>query len=373
MALGWLGPWKARVWIVTAVASAVWAGSSAPAQQPGCGIPVNVVLPAPDLSAMPKARADDAVESWNRLKLAMHYEHWEWAQRQPSGFASGPFGVIAPAEAGYPTLEAQDFFAHDHKHSIRVRSITVNSSPRRIVFVVENGKRITPALRTAGAAIIAGTLSNIRPEDSFGLITAGGPRVELPLGSTPESIQKAFVETTAATSTAVQGEDILDATFEATAWLAPPQPGDAIFIVARDPEGKHHVAFSKVRDAVAAGRIRVFEAQLGEGPPGADLGGLNSDDLANIPGGGIGNVNHLALIGKSSGGLALVTLPPAPRDPQSLSQGAGRIYHAICVYYDMQLDSAGKDLIVGLVPTVQDRFPWAFVSYPRDPAPCRAP
>jgi hypothetical protein len=279
-----------------------------------------------------------------------------------------------PGEAGGPNLTAEDFFAHDRKHPIAVRSITIDRGPRRIVFVLENGKRMTPVLQGIAAAVISGFLSNARTEDSFGLITGGGPRVDLRLGSNRDTL-RAAVEQTATRSTAVlQARGVRDAVLEAAAWLNPAQPGDAIFIAALDLRGKSDATFSKVRDAVAARHVRVFGVELGEGPTSPYFGDWSSEQLATVPSVGFGNVNHLALLVKSSGGLLGGPLLPilVPPPPDSLSAAGGRMYDAISVYYDLQLDSVGKGLIVGLAPPVQNRFPWAFVSYPRDVAACWA-
>jgi hypothetical protein len=302
----------------------------------------------------------------------MKYQHWEWAERQPSGILSGKSEIIAPGEGG-GLLATRDFVAHAAKRPIGVQSVAINSGPRRIVFVVENGKRITPALRSREAAIMAGVLSDVRPTDSFGLITVAGPHVELPVGSKTEEIRATVERTPAMIPASLKADDVFDATMEAITRLSPPQAGDAIFVIATGWEGKHHASFSKVSAAVTAARIRVFEALLDEGPPGPDLDDWTFSQLANLPPAGIGNVNHVALLVKSSGGLSLATFAPASSDPRALSDSAMGVYHAITVYYDLQLDSAGKDLVVGLAPSVQDRLPFAFVSYPRDPAPCQAP
>jgi len=279
---------------------------------------------------------------------------------------------MMPAGAGGPNLTAEDFYAHDRKHPIVVRSIKIDRRPRRVLFIVENGKRMTPALWGVGGAAVSGVLSNARAQDSFGLITGGGTRVELRLGSDPEAIRASLEQMPTRSTAARPAEGVLDAILEATNWLNPAQPGDTIFIVALDLRGKHHASFSKVREAVAAGHVRVFGVELGEGPPGPYLGDWSFSQIVTIPDVGFGNVNQLGLLVKSSGGLLVPAFAPVPRDLAAVSSSAERMYDAISVYYDLQLDSAGKGLIVGLAPAVQDRFLWAFVSYPREPAACTA-
>ena len=75
----------------------------------------------------------------------------------------------------------------------------------------------------------------------------------------------------------------------------------------------------------------------------------------------------------SNGHPSLTTVPPVTTDVAALVQGGEAIYHAIGAYYELQLDSVGKGLVVGLAPSVQDRLPWAFVTYLRNPAPCHVP
>lgn len=120
----------------------------------------------------------------------MSSQHWEWAQCQPYNLAAGQIALTVPAEAVSPGLQASDFFARDRGGAITVHPVTIGNSPRRIVLEVENRKRLTPELRAVASRIISGMLSGTRTEDSFGLITAGGPCEELLLGSKPEAIRE---------------------------------------------------------------------------------------------------------------------------------------------------------------------------------------
>jgi hypothetical protein len=363
--------WRPVILLAATVAFAGLAPGSSFGEQPGCSIPANVVIPFPDSLVTPKVHSD-AIMRWQILRDTMGSQHWEWAQRQPYGLVAGQIVLIAPGEAVSPALEASDFFARDRRRAISVRSVTIDNGPRRIVLVVENGKRLTPELRAVASGVISGMLSGTRPEDSFGLITAGGPCVELPLGSNPEAIRERVTPGADSSQIAACQYGVADAVERGATWLTPPQPGDAIFVLALDLDGRHHASLSKVRQAIVARHIRVFDGELGAGPPTPYFDNWRLTQRLMLSK-AFGNVDHLIEIGRSTGGLALVMSLPQSRGAPALAAGGAAIYCSISAYYELQLDSADEDLVVGLAPKAQDQLPFAFVSYPRDPAQCHAP
>jgi hypothetical protein len=345
----------ARATHVLALALLVSAGSAGLAQQPPCSVELNIRVP--DLSPPPRNEAD--------LRAAF-FEH----------------GLVMPEGAGGDSLTADAFFARDDKRvPARVLSVTIDRGPRRIVFVVENGKRMTPAGRKIEAAVISGILSHARAQDSFALISARGFRLELPLGSSREAVRAAAQELANPPPRETKGQPALDAIEEATAWLAPPKAGDAIFVVATNIEGRHSTGMSKVRDSLARGRVRVFSFELA-GVPQPDLREVfhGSDTLFNIPDIGLGNVDHLDEMTRYSGGLLAFeeategkqNIPTEDR-LKGIMAAAQRMYQAATGYYVLGLDS-NKDLTLGLVPSVQNRLPGgALVFYPRTLAWCSNP
>jgi len=253
-------------------------------------------------------------------------------------------------------LPSSAFVAEQKKHPVQVQSATVDRGPRRVVFVLENGKRVPVAARGAESILISGILSKARSEDSFGFLTALGPRLELRSGSNRDTIRLA-AEGLANTSPAkADGEGVLDVVLEASTWFQPPQPGDSIFLMTMHLEGRHKTSFARVRAALAAGPIRVFGLQLGS----------DREFLPAYPGSTEGNVSYsdklFALTG-STGGMGYL---------MGGLQEAAMIYEAIAEYYLVQLSSHGPRVAIDLAPSVQSQLPMARVLYPRDLPPCPA-
>lgn len=351
------------------------------AQRLPCTVPVNVVIP--DLSSLPKKEADAVFARWNKFVRLMKLQlpRWEWAQEWHTlgAFDQGPApGMLLPDETGLPKLRADAFSAHDKKHSVAIRAVTTDRGPRRVLFVIENGKRMPAAARQIEAAVISDILANARPEDSFGLLAAGGPRVELHFGASREAI-RAAAEQLESTPQGKSGKGgVLDAVLEATTWFQPPQPGDSIFVMAVRLEGKHHVGFSKVRSAVRARRLRVFSFQLGRGasdsPEPEPIYDAVSKSFSTLVTGQV--FDGARTLSKLSGGQTFLEDTEGKQYRltddrlKRLRYYGGQMYKAVTEYYVLTLESAGRDLIIGLAPPIQSMHPFGFLFYPRDSPPC---
>jgi len=299
---------------------------------------------------------------------------WSWRKEGPDlTVATLKHGVVIPGAAGVPDLTAGAFSAHDRRGPIRVRSIRSDHGPRRIIFVVETGKRMPPPARKIQAAVISGILSEARPGDSFALITAGGPPTELPFGSSREAILATAAQLVDPPQGKAKGLRPLDAVLEATRWLQPPQAGDAIFALVFSLEGRHRASFSEVRDALAAGGIRFFGVELGHvtqpNPESLDSASLMGGYL-NISHAPVGNVDHLIQLCRDSGGIFAWENTAGGRR-YDLTQGrleglvaaAKCMYRAATAYYVLELDSAGRDLVVGFAPGIEEKYPGALEPY----------
>lgn len=346
--------------------------SVALAQQPPCSVPVNVV--APDLSSLSKPDADLLAARWKE-----HTKHGKGLAPRPDsdwlgqalGYTSWLGGSVSANWTLIRDLPADAFVAQNKKHPLRIQSATTDRSPRRIIFVVENGKGVTEAARNTEWAKISHIASKARPEDSFALLTAAGPRLEVRFGSSRDALRAAAEGLRNPPQGKPHGQAVLDAVLQATTWFQPPQPGDSIFLMTMNLEGRHKASFSTVQATLAAGHIRVF---------GFQLGGY-SIFLPTYPGSAEGHVSYLdkafALTG-SSGGMALLETPWEPyeltgdrlEEPQ---REAKMLYEAITEYYLLQLDSIGRDLVIDLAPTVRSQLPLARVLYPRHLPPCSNP
>lgn len=283
--------------------------------------------------------------------------------------------VIMPRGVGDSDLTASDVSAHAKKRPVTIRSLAVDRGPRRIVFVVENGKRINATARRIEAAVLAGIVSKARPRDSFALISAGGERLELPFGSSREAVLAVAEQLKDAASGKVKGLSALDAVHEATNWLGPSQAGDSIYVMAFNLEGRSRTSFSTVGEALSSRGIRLFGLELGyvtqpnpESLESASLiGGYLS--FSHAPVGNVDTLIHLSM--DSGGAFAWENTTQGknkgiePAKLERLVAAAQAMYQAAVAYYVVELDCSDRDVAIGLSPTVRERFPGALLLYPR--------
>lgn len=214
-------------------------------QEPPCTIPASVITP--------NISSDHATAQGVGIRGTV----------LPGLPEAGVISTIPTVEADpVPNLTSDDFVVETDHHPVRVLSTSFDSGPHRIAFVVENGKQMSKAARGIEVAVISSILAKARPEDSFALLTARGPRVELRFGSSRDAIQKAVEELGNPPQNMPSGHGVLDALLEVTNWFQPSQPGDSILVMTLRLENKHKASFSTVRTALATHRIRVFGFQL---------------------------------------------------------------------------------------------------------------
>lgn len=332
-----------------------------------CTVPVNVVTPS--LAGLSKSQKERIAVKWKE-----HTEHGRGlVPKTSSNWAYQADGFVPWLEAFVHAnwnpiygLPADAFVARSGKLPVRIESGTTNSGPRRVVFVVEDGKRVTAGARKVESAVISYILSAARPEDSFALLTACGPRIELPFGSSREAIQQAAKRLAQRPTGIPARGGVLDAVLEAVRLFRRPQPGDSIFLITMRVQGRNRATFSQVRSALLANEIRVFALQVGwyrlliENPSGTAGEGVSyfvkSFALSGISGG-------MAAVRWSWGGFDALEI-------RGFERQAGSMYKAICKYYALQLDRRGKRLVVGLAPAVRNRYPLARVLYPRHAPSC---
>jgi hypothetical protein len=338
------------------------------------------------------------VSEWQRNLGAKKYElsdgTWDLTRQHldfygglsskfPWYFQPEPIGGTSPRSGFVAGLTPEAFVAHDKKGPIRIQSARVDRGPRRIVFVVENGKDITPAGRKIEAAVITHILSKARPEDSFALLTARGPSVDLRFGSSREAI-RAAAEQLASTPQGKSGKGgVLDALLQATSWFQPPQAGDSILVMTMGLERKRKASFSEVRAAVAAGGVRVFAFQLGFymiESVGRGVPALRDSTLEFEVFGRHAVFNQTRALAEGSGGSWVLEDTEEGKqykltdDRLRLLQGAGEaMYMEAAELYLLQLARTGPNVVIRLSLPVLSRLPWVRVEYPRYMTPCSSP
>lgn len=343
-------PWVSLTYPITSVACSQAAKLGSVPQTP-CVVPVNVRMP--NLSLLPQAAVDSLSRQWKEDLASNKYlmKGGQWNTfLQSENFLGNMKRALPIKKALVDELTTDAFVAHDDRGPVHIPSVVTYSGPHRIMFVVENYKKMPEGARKIESAVITGILSKARPEDSFALLTTRGPRVEIPFGSSRDTLHAAAKTLALPPPRGPGGEGVLDAVLEATTWFQPPQPGDSIFVMTAGLlQDTLHARPSKVRAALAAGRIRLF--------------GLQFD----------GYDYRMVQLTGDSGGWA--TWPGFTREKlddrvMDFVHDGEEMYMEATEHYLLQFDSFGARLTIGLAPATQSQHPWAEVQYPRSLPPC---
>jgi hypothetical protein len=242
--------------------------------------------------------------------------------------------------------------------------------------VVETGKRVTKAARTIESQVIGRILTEGRAADSFGVVTARGPKNELRPGTSREELLKMGAELAEDPKGSGTGPAMLDALEEAAEWLQPSRNGDAIVVLSMGIEFEEaRTSFKKVRDGLTSAGIRVFGFQLG-----MIIGETVYTGLAGLPGGPgfiprayvAPNEESLNALSFSSGGFLFIEVTDSEKGYKlsderlaALKKGGEQIYKAIQEYYVLQIANPPKDFQADVSPEVKEKLSQVRVSYPR--------
>jgi hypothetical protein len=192
-----------------------------------------------------------------------------------------PVNVVMPDFALVRNLHQDAFIAHNGNAAVTIRSVDADSTPRRIVLVVENGKNVNPAARKVEASVLGFILTNARVVDSFAFLTALGPRKELHFGVPRQELLSAIGELATPVKGKSQSDSTLDTVLEAASWLQPPQPGDSVVLLTMGLK-PDDAGYGRVGKSLAATGVRLFGLQLGTFYAGIYSTGVG---FASSPGG----------------------------------------------------------------------------------------
>lgn len=333
-------------------------GLRAQARTPDCTIPVTVQ--SFDVSSFPSQFIDQALA-------------WREKSRHRS---VGKPGLLDMGQHGYAetdvwtpalNLPAEAFLARDGRRPDVVQSAKIERGPRRIVFVADDGRDVSLEGRKIESSVIRAILSGARPQDSFALLTTPQPLASLPFGVSRETLRAAAGKLTSSKSRPSSKRGVLDAVLEATTWLQPPRPGDSIFLMTTGLDAKHRASLSQVRQALAAGGIRVFGFELQTPSCNSNL----------APCGPTGFFFDPARLSRWSGGAFEGTNTKVygltPRRLTHFTWVAKQMYSAITEYYVISLSSVGPHVRIGLSPQSQKGLLVPMnVVYPHDLPACHA-
>jgi hypothetical protein len=331
-------------------------------QQSPCATTAHVVTLDP--SSFPdKAAARWALSQMERWSEGRPFPYGADSNATVLGWPLPGLGASVPLWEPAHKLPPGAFTAHDEHRPIPVLSAEVNRGPRRILLLADNGKKIRVAARDIEIEAIKTVLCNARPEDSIALLTAGGPRVAVPFGSSRQAIELALKGLRQPAQRRPQGDRVSGELLEAAKSFGTPQEGDAIILFARTLTGSRR---AEVRSALTSRGIRLFCLGLGAM--------LESGTLASFEAGY--SINALVTLSEETGGGWEQAGPLPHRGPatdanlQVARKEARDLYEMATTLYILRLERTGPHVFIEPSPEVIDQIPWARVLYPRPLPKC---
>jgi hypothetical protein len=286
-----------------------------------------------------------------------------------------PLNVLMPDTALVRGLHQGAFVARLGNSVLDIPSVDVDTGPRRIVIVAENGKKLNPAARKVEATILGAIVRDARPADSIALLTAVGPHKELPLGTKRELLLSTIEDLSAPPREKGEGRSTFEVVQQAAGWLQPFQPGDSIILLTMGlvPGAP---GYARAREALTDSGIRLFGLQLGR-----ILIGTYSTGIASTPGGGIlptarvdPNTETMLDLADETGGFFLEENTEG--DPQRsyhlteerlqlVAKLGDQLNKGVGEYYRLRFFAPPKGYIIDLADSVREKLPKAHMVYPR--------
>jgi hypothetical protein len=287
--------------------------------------------------------------------------------------------VVLPSGGVVNRLAAGSFVAHS-KDEPNIQSLNPDLGPRRILFVVETGKQVTPVAREVEAAVISYILTNARPQDSFALLTTHASAKEIKFGASRAALSAAVEEL----KKAPEGKNVenaaLDAILDGASWLQPHQSGDAIFVLTMGIEGSHRARYSRVRDGLVDDGIRVFGFHFGDVAQASTDADLTSGGRRNPLTSGVAGISSspqpnresLLFLSRETGGAAVKENVTGVDHSYQLTddrlkrfQYAGlQEYKAVIESYRMTIKLPARNFALDLTDAVREAIPSAIILYP---------
>lgn len=302
-----------------------------------------------------------------------------FGQQNSSCLYEVPVGAIGPGRKLISRLDTSAFEVQKSKGHVTVKSSSYDTSPRRIVLVVERGHQMNEPATRITDEVIQNLLQRARPTDSFALLTAGENPTSIHFGQDSSSILKAYKNPPGILH---EHLPLLDAIAEAGTWLDPPAPGDAVLVFAgQDKFSDSRTRFNSLYDSFLQRKIRVFTLLFNylvrEMTPSPPLIGISpntalspeDDDLGALSWGTGGYI----VIENTQDVVHRYKLDDAKL--QGMRQSGWVMYGAIAEYYQMQLEEPANEKKsrpwqLGVSREVLSKYPNAEVLFPKTLLPC---
>jgi hypothetical protein len=282
-------------------------------------------------------------------------------------------------------LKADNLVAETKAGKVQIESVTRDTGPRRILFVLDVGHDLPRDARRAQAEIASYIISGADPADSFALITARGARSTVRFGEGRDKLAASLAQIEQPPKNSGIEFGSLDALTEALDWFQAPQPGDAIVLMASDFEENKSASYSKVAQALADRHIRVFGYLLGPINLGTMYAEIGSD-FRGRPSArttAVTNDENLSALSWDSGGYMIVEktkmewkeykLTDAHLDELKLE--ASHLYGAATEFYRVAIlppahSGEREQWKLDLSDSARKRVPQAKILFPRQLPAC---
>jgi len=291
--------------------------------------------------------------------------------------------VVLPNGKTLKGLKIENLIGQTKHDRVAIDSLTFDTSPRRILMVLDMGRDLNADVRRAQIEIAAYLVTAGRPSDSMALLTARGALRQVRFGESHDAVLSAIAELRDSKTGAFTENGILDAVMEGVGWFQNPAPGDAIIVMASEIEKNKSTRYSQVAKALEEQKIRLFSVALGPILAGTAFGPLNAFAPHNEGWAFAVNEENLSALTWNSGGYMLFEDTQDPWKEykltdahlQELLEEAARMYVAIATFYRVSVrTSLGLKRREGwkldLTEEIRKKVPHAYVVYPRLLEPC---
>jgi hypothetical protein len=300
-------------------------------------------------------------------------------------------GVIGVNGDVFRGLAAEDFVGHMQKKPVPVKTVTYDDGPRRVLIVADLNRKLSVDSRKAEDELIKTLLANGRAGDTFGIMAARGAGQDVKFTQDHAAISQAFGQP----GEGKRGKEpgVLDTVMVGIEWFGPPQPGDAIVVIASDMEGNHKANARMVARALQDNHIRMFGLALGpvQTKNSVARGFVTSTTSQGLAQSEplVGDIlyetgdEHFFPLTTNSGGLVLSVLNADPRRTynmsdarmvQSVRQKAHSVSNMISAYYRLQIDppriTRPEDWTLTINEEIQKHSRPMWILYPHELGPC---
>jgi len=280
-------------------------------------------------------------------------------------------------------LKLQDLDGRTRHSAVAIDSLTFDTSPRRILLVLDMGRDLAPDARRAQLEIASYLVNAGRDTDSFGLITARGALRKVGFEEGHAAVSAALADLRDKRTTQPTDAGILDAVLEGTSWFQSPAPGDAIILMASEIEKNKSASYAHLAYALAKNRIRLFSIALGPIMAGTYFSPVSPFAAHNEGWAFLADQENLSALTWNSGGYMLFEETRDPLKEYKLSDAhltdlleeAARMYVAIATFYRLSVRVPGdlkrrEGWKLDLTDDIRKKIPYAYVVYPRLLDPC---